>query len=84
MIFGDVKYPDIDYAHETGDVAALFFYMTLELFLTQCILQLSRMRQSQRPSVLDYIFIDEENLIDNIQCNTPMGKSDHVGPPVEC
>jgi len=78
MIFGDFNYPDIDYSQDmvaAGDDAASakFFYTTKELFLQQCVLQPTRFRQNQQPSVLDYIFIDEENLIDDI-----LGKSDHA------
>ena len=40
--------------------------------------QPTRFRQNQHPSTLDYVFIDEENLIDDIQFEAPLGKSDHV------
>ena len=33
---------------------------------------------SQQPSTLDYIFVDEDNLIEDIEYNEPLGKSDPV------
>ena len=64
MIIGDFNYPEIDYLQDTvaaGDDAASakFFHITQELFLKQCVLQPTRFRQNQHPSVLDYVFIDE-------------------------
>ena len=57
---------------------AQFFNTTQELFLFQNVTLPTRVRQGQYPSVLDYIFTDEENLVDNLQYNAPLGKSDHV------
>ena len=35
-------------------------------------------RQGTRPSTMDYVFTDEINLVDNVEYQPPIGKSDHV------
>jgi len=83
MILGDFSYPDIDYEQEyvsAGEDAAptRFFNKTQELCLIQCVTQPTRIREGQQPSTLDYIFVDEDNLIEDLEYNEPLGKSDHV------
>jgi len=83
MILGDFNYPNIDYEHEhvpAGEDAAStrFFNKTQELCLIQCVAQPTRIREGQLPSTLDYIFIDEDNLIEDVSYSEPLGKSDHV------
>src|SRR5664279_3243905 len=80
---GDFNYPQINYATETvkaGDVAppAKFFHKTQDLCLIQNVMEHTRVRQNQEPSTLDYVFTDEENLIDEVTYGAPLGKSDHV------
>jgi hypothetical protein len=55
-----------------------FFNMTQDLLLMQLVTEATRMRQGQEPSVLDYIFTDEQNLTDIVHYEAPLGKSDHV------
>ena len=38
----------------------------------------TRIRQNQTPSKLNYVFTDEENLIDVVNYEVPLGKSDHM------
>ena len=83
LIIGDFNYPDINYSQHfvtaNDDTApARFFNTTQEFFLFQNVALPTRVRQGQQPSVLDYIFTDEDNLVDELQYNTPLGKSDHV------
>ena len=83
LIMGDFNYPVIDYACETvraghADPATLFFNKTQELCLYQHVTQPTRFRQNQTPSTLDYVFTEEENLIEAINYDVPLGKSDHV------
>jgi len=56
----------------------LFFSKTNDLFLYQHISDGTRHRIGQQPSLLDYVFTDEDNVIDDVQFSTPLGKSDHV------
>jgi len=83
LIMGDFNYPEINYvdgsvsAGETNP-ATLFFNKTQELCLYQHVYEATRVRQHQVPSILDYVFTDEENVIDEISYDPPLGKSDHV------
>ena len=83
LIMGDFNYPQIDYggyAVSTGDDtdAARFFRKTQDLFLCQGIDCNTRFREGNEPSRLDLVFADEENLLDNINMEPPLGKSDHA------
>ena len=46
--------------------------------LIQNVVNQTRVRQNQKPSTLDYVFTEEENLIDELTYGAPLGKSDHV------
>ena len=83
LIMGDFNYPEINYTDETvtasvNDSSSLFFNKTQELCLLQHVTEFTRVRQHQAPSTLDYVFTDEENLIDSIAYEPPLAKSDHV------
>ena len=83
LIMGDFNFPEISYAEETvsasaNDPSSLFFNKTQELCLIQHVTEVTRVRQHQAPSTLDYVFTDEENLIDSIAYEPPLAKSDHV------
>ena len=39
----------------------------------------TRFRGDQTPSKLDYVFTNEENLIENCKYIAPLGLSDHIG-----
>src|SRR6266536_2792806 len=45
----------------------------------QNVFECTRYRQGNEPSRLDYIFTDEENIVEDLQYLTPLGASDHVG-----
>ena len=83
LIMGDFNYPKINYVDETvtaaaNDLSAMFFNKTQELCLFQHVTEVTRVRQCQTPSTLDYVFTDQENLIDAITYKLPLAKSDHV------
>jgi len=83
LIMGDFNYPDIDYntdSVQAGDMASSsrFFQKTQELCLHQHVQQPTRVRQGQQPSTLDYIFTNEDNIVQDILYSAPLGKSDHV------
>jgi len=82
-IFGDFNYRSIDYAQysvapDRGLALQVFFEKTQHLFLVQNVHAFTRCREGQRSSVLDYIFTDEENMIDDLEYLAPLGKSDHA------
>ena len=71
VILGDFNFPQIDYENENvaardDDPATLYFNKTQDLCLHQHVRKPTRFRQHQTPSTLDYVFTDEENLIDVI------------------
>jgi len=83
VIFGDFNYPEIDFGNccvlsGQGKAAEKFFRTTQDLFLFQNVRETTRHRPGQEASTLDYVFTDEEGLIDVINYEAPIGKSDHV------
>ena len=83
VILGDFNFPQIDYNNEHAsaaddDPATLFFNKTQDMCLYQHVRKPTRLRQHQTPSILDLVFTEEENLIDMIHYDAPLGKSDHV------
>ena len=80
---GDFNFPEINYKDNTVDAgidfeAGKFFKNMEDLFWIQYVTEPTRARGTDKPSVLDYVFTDEENLIDSINYDPPIGKSDHV------
>ena len=56
-----------------------FFDLTQDLFLMQHFFEVTRIRQGQEPSRLDYVFTLDENEVDNLEYLAPLGMSNHVG-----
>jgi len=80
MILGDFNYPAINFKNNTvssGSMsdASKFYEKCQELCLSQHVHQETRFRDGQ---CLDYIFTDEDNLIQHLQYLPPLGKSDHI------
>jgi len=61
-----------------GVFECTFFERTQDLFLFQNIFSETRYRHGDVPSRLDYMFTDEEGLINDVDYLSPLGKSDHV------
>ena len=47
-------------------------------FFHQHIVQPTRVRHGQEPSVLDLVLTNEEGMIENIEYGNPLGKSEHL------
>jgi len=62
----------------------IFFDKTMDLFLYQNVTEPTRFRDGNRPSKPDYIFTEEENLVQSIQIEALLGKSDHASITFEC
>jgi len=58
--------------------AARFLKKTQDNFLVQNVFEATRYRAHCIPSKLDYIFTSEENLVESLKYEVPIGKSDHV------
>ena len=83
LIMGDFNFRDIDYNNysvnaDDSSEAFKFFNKTQDLYLIQNVTEATRKRSGTQESMLDYIFTNEDNLVDNLQYLTPLGKSDHV------
>ena len=83
LIMGDFNYPQISYKDSsvsTGPETApnKFYDTTQDLFLTQYVTEPTRYIEGAEPSVLDYVYMNEEDLIENVEYEDPVGKSDHV------
>jgi len=76
LIMGDFNYPQIDYASE--NVAAKPTDQPTLKHLYQHVRDATRIRQNRTPTTLDYVFTEEENLIELINYEAPLGTSDHV------
>jgi len=83
LIMGDFNCPKINYTSGCMDNGASvfeynFFDKTQNLFLVQNIFSQTRYRHGDVPSRLDYVFTDEEGLINDVDYMSPLSKSDHV------
>ena len=69
-----------DTVNSGGDAPAAreFLDKTMDVFLHQNVHEATRIRHGQNPSKLDYIFTEEDNLIDNLEILPLLGKSDHA------
>lgn len=83
LIMGDFNYREVDYkSHiveaDTDSDANQFYIMTPDLFLFQHVTEETRKKEGIAASVLDYIFRDEEQVVEDLKYEAPLGKSDHV------
>jgi len=46
--------------------------------LFQHVHEFTRFRNGQQPSCLDYVFTSEDNVLQDLQYQSPLGKNDHV------
>ena len=82
MVMGDFNYPEISYSKYWVDAsndssAWKFFDCTQDLYLYQHVDEFTRHRPNQSPSILDYIFTRDEEVVQNLAYQSPLGKSDH-------
>lgn len=83
LIMGDFNFPEIDWLDQSTSVsethiASRFLENIRDCYLYQHVHENTRYRTGQEPSLLDCIFTNEENMVDNIHCCSALGKSDHV------
>ena len=82
LFAGDFNYPHIDwntYEHRgtENDKEFLFIETLRDCYLTQHIMKPTRGRGDNNPSILDLVLTNNENIINNIDHQAPLGKSDH-------
>jgi len=79
MILGDFNYPGVDWVnHISCQQTELFLASCDDAFLHQHILEPTRGRSGQNSNLLDLAFSNEENMVTNIEYQSPLGKSDHA------
>jgi len=80
LIMGDFNYPTINWCATecSGPPEARNFVESVQdSYLHQHVLNATRARVANNPSVLDLVFTSDENMIDKIQYESPLGHSDH-------
>ena len=75
--------PEINWESNTTNVgeyhrATKFVECIRDTFWFQHIKLPTRVRQGNEPSVLDLIFSNEENMVENVNLLASLGKSDHL------
>ena len=80
LMMGDFNYPGIDWSsYSTNNADAQEFLDSCQdSYLYQHILLPTRGRLGHNPSLLDLIFTNEEEMVENIELESPLGKSDHA------
>ena len=83
IILGDFNFPSIDWSSSTcigsaTTVQQKFLDILQENFWQQLIDQPTRVRGTDRPSILDLLITNESSLIDKIDYTPPLGNSDHL------
>ena len=79
----DFNYPDIDWENynsrgdKTDSPEYKFVDTVQDCFLFQHINKPTRWKGTQKPNILDLILTNEEQMVNNIEYSSPLGKSDH-------
>ena len=82
LICGDFNLPDIDWVHELSppnqnSTSFLFMECLRECFLTQHLIQPTHKRGDQQANILDLILTNEDNMIEDLRYEAPLGKGHH-------
>ena len=83
LICGDFNIREINWVDETTPAcqthyASVFMECLRDCFLYQHVKEPTHARLNQAKNTLDLILTNEEGMIENLQYNTPIGKSDDV------
>ena len=83
LILGDFNLPEIDWSNQSAEgplshPSNSFLECIRDCFLYQHVTEPTHYRGTQRPSVIDLIITNEENMIQDLVYNDPIGKSHHV------
>ncbi|CAC5420388.1 unnamed protein product [Mytilus coruscus] len=79
LINGDFNFPDIDWENwnAKNEISTELIECLNENFLQQIVVNPTRIRIKQEPSILDLIIVNDVNNIANIEYLDPLGASDH-------
>ncbi len=83
LFMGDFNYPEINWeSHHTNtsDIHPEFLFLKVvnDCYLSQHIQDPTRYRQNQTSNCLDLVFTDNENSIEKLTYEDPLGASDHI------
>lgn len=83
LIVGDFNYKDIDWPSRQSNTrcesdTSKFIESINDCYFYQHVLEPTRYRDGQHPSILDLILTNEELMINDIEYMAPIGKSDHI------
>lgn len=80
VIIGDFNCRDIDWNNLLGPPGhqQSLINCSLDNFLHQLVDKNTRFREGQEPSLLDLIFVKDDNLIKTLSYSAPLGLSDHA------
>ena len=82
LYVGDFNFKEIDWENNNTNVgpehlASKFLESVRDTYVYQHVKQATRYRGDNQPSLLDLILTNEEEMIDNVVHNAPLGNSDH-------
>ena len=83
LIFGDFNYPDIDWVIEAskkgeGHATTEFMKAIKDSYLIQHQQEITRFIAGEKPSIVDLIFTNREEMITDTSTQAGLGKSDHL------
>lgn len=83
MVMGDFNYPEIDWdtmSAPGGEARKdqLFLDAVRDSYLFQHITAPTRWRSHERANTLDLVFTNEQNMVEDLAYDSPLGKSDHM------
>jgi len=82
LICGDFNYNNIDWENicltSNNSTVQSFLDTVQDLFMFQHILKPTRYRGEETPNLLDLVFTDDENMIENLTYLPGLGNSDHL------
>ena len=83
LLGGDFNQSDIDWREGTtpkceASPGAIFMEFVHDSFLFQHVSEPTHFRGTQTPTLIDLVFSNEENMVQNVTYKQPLGKSHHV------
>ena len=83
LLMGDFNYPEINWTEERSEggqtnPATLFLKATRDAYLIQHQREPTRYRKGERENVLDLVFTNREDMVEEINTIAGLGKSDHL------
>ena len=82
LICGDFNFKEVSWSDLSGSTTNChitpFLDSVDDLYLFQHVTEPTRIRQDESPSLLDLVFTNEQDMINNLSYLQPLGNSDHI------